>query len=85
MGRRQFGSSPPHILLYPYLARSQPTRWQARVLRNGPRKSPMNERETSILLIRTAEMAIHYVSGAFERRVGLTEAAVAALQKFHEP
>jgi glutamate/tyrosine decarboxylase-like PLP-dependent enzyme len=45
----------------------------------------MNERETSTLLARAAEIAIRYISGASERRVGPTEAAVAALQKFHEP
>jgi len=45
----------------------------------------MNERDSSTLLNRAAEMAIRYVSGAFERRVVPTEAAVAALQKFHEP
>jgi glutamate/tyrosine decarboxylase-like PLP-dependent enzyme len=45
----------------------------------------MNKRDSSTLLTRAAELAAHYVRGASERRVGPTEAAVAALQKFHEP
>ncbi len=45
----------------------------------------MNERDSSTLLTRAAELAIRYVSLASERGVGPTEAAVAALQKFHEP
>jgi glutamate/tyrosine decarboxylase-like PLP-dependent enzyme len=45
----------------------------------------MNERDFSVLLTRAAELAIRYVNGASERRVAPAEAAVAGLQKFHEP
>ena len=45
----------------------------------------MNKRETSALLTRAAEMAIGYVSAASERRVAPAEAALAALERFHEP
>jgi glutamate/tyrosine decarboxylase-like PLP-dependent enzyme len=45
----------------------------------------MNERDSSKLLSRAAELAIRYVSGASERRVAPAEPAVATLQKFHEP
>ena len=45
----------------------------------------MNERHSSKLLSRAAELAIRYVSGASERRVAPAEPAVAPLQKFHEP
>lgn len=45
----------------------------------------MNERDSSTLLTRAAELAIRYVNSAPEQRVAPAEAAVAALQKFHEP
>ena len=45
----------------------------------------MNRREMSALLTHAAEMAIGYVSGAPERRVAPAEAALAALERFHEP
>jgi glutamate/tyrosine decarboxylase-like PLP-dependent enzyme len=65
---------------------------QTRVFRNEsgniairPERPAMNRQGSSRLLTRAAEMAIRYVSGASERRVAPTEAAVAALQEFHEP
>ena len=45
----------------------------------------MERPETSALLTRAAEIAIRYVSAASERRVAPAEAALAALQRFHEP
>ena len=45
----------------------------------------MNEPDTSTLLTRAAEIAMRYVSNASGRRVGPTEAALAGLQRFHEP
>jgi glutamate/tyrosine decarboxylase-like PLP-dependent enzyme len=45
----------------------------------------MNKQETSALLTHAAEMAMRYVSAASERRVAPAEAALAALQRFHEP
>lgn len=45
----------------------------------------MNQRNTSALLARATEMATRYVNAAHERRVSPTEAALAALQNFHEP
>jgi len=45
----------------------------------------MNQRNTSALLARATEMATRYVKAAHERRVSPTEAALAALQNFHEP
>jgi glutamate/tyrosine decarboxylase-like PLP-dependent enzyme len=45
----------------------------------------MNERDSTTLLTRAAELAIRYVNSAPEQRVAPAEAAVAALQKFHEP
>ena len=45
----------------------------------------MNKRETATLLTHAAEMAMRYVSEASERRVAPAEAALAALQRFHEP
>jgi glutamate/tyrosine decarboxylase-like PLP-dependent enzyme len=45
----------------------------------------MNERDSSILLTRAAELAMRYVNGVSERRVAPAEAAVAALRRFHEP
>jgi glutamate/tyrosine decarboxylase-like PLP-dependent enzyme len=45
----------------------------------------MNERNTSALLTRAAEMAKRYVRAASERRVAPAEAALVGLQRFHEP
>jgi glutamate/tyrosine decarboxylase-like PLP-dependent enzyme len=45
----------------------------------------MNEPDSFTLLTHAAQRAIRYVGGVSERRVAPTEAAVAALQKFHEP
>lgn len=45
----------------------------------------MKKRDSSTLLTRAAELAARYVGSASERRVGPTQTAVAALQKFHEP
>jgi glutamate/tyrosine decarboxylase-like PLP-dependent enzyme len=45
----------------------------------------MNQPGTSALLARAAEMATRYVSAAPQRRVSPAEAALAALQRFHEP
>jgi glutamate/tyrosine decarboxylase-like PLP-dependent enzyme len=45
----------------------------------------MNQRDTSALLARAAELATRYVSAVPERRVSPSEAALAALQNFHEP
>jgi len=47
--------------------------------------STMNEQEAPALLTRAAEMAMRYASAASERRVAPAEAALAALQRFHEP
>jgi glutamate/tyrosine decarboxylase-like PLP-dependent enzyme len=44
----------------------------------------VNNEQTSALLTRAAEMAKRYVSGASERSVAPTEAALVALQNFHE-
>ncbi len=45
----------------------------------------MNELDSSTLLTRAAELAIRYVGCASERRVAPAEAAIAALERFHEP
>jgi glutamate/tyrosine decarboxylase-like PLP-dependent enzyme len=45
----------------------------------------MNNRDSSTLLTHAAERAIRYVGSVSERSVAPAEAAVAALQKFHEP
>jgi glutamate/tyrosine decarboxylase-like PLP-dependent enzyme len=45
----------------------------------------MDERNTSALLARAAEMATRYAGAAHERRASPTESALATLQKFHEP
>jgi glutamate/tyrosine decarboxylase-like PLP-dependent enzyme len=45
----------------------------------------MNDRDSPTLLTHAAERAIRYVGSVSERRVAPAEAAVAALQKFHEP
>jgi glutamate/tyrosine decarboxylase-like PLP-dependent enzyme len=45
----------------------------------------MNHQDSSILLTHAAERAIRYVGGVSERRIAPAEAAVTALQKFHEP
>ncbi len=45
----------------------------------------MNQQDTSALLARAAEMGARYTSAVHKRRVSPTEAALAALQKFHEP
>jgi glutamate/tyrosine decarboxylase-like PLP-dependent enzyme len=45
----------------------------------------MNSRDTSALITRAAELAERYAKAAPERSVSPTEAALAGLQKFHEP
>jgi glutamate/tyrosine decarboxylase-like PLP-dependent enzyme len=45
----------------------------------------MNPRDTPALLTRAAELAARYASAAPYRTVSPTEAALAGLQKFHEP
>ena len=45
----------------------------------------MNKPETSALLTQAAEIATRYVRAASEQRVSPAEAALAALQRFHEP
>ena len=71
--RRQFGSSPSRNLLYGIY---MPTK---------PENPVVNERDSSTLLTRAAELAARYVNSASERAVAPKETAVAALQRFHEP